>query len=160
MEVSMRRSLIALPLLLALAGCGSDDNDDGGATPTQPEATVAVIQNTSVPTIVAAVPASDPAFSWQIAWTVEARELAGISARVELLQVTIADRQVLQWSGSQVAAAVGSSSIQANGTLRIPITLAYSLPDGGRAANVTTTLTCVDARNNTVVNSSQVRILE
>ena len=155
----MRRSFFALPLLLAFVGCGGGD-DGNGATPTAPEGTVAVIQNVSVPTIVAAVPAADPTLGWQVAWTVEAREVAGVSARVDVLQVTIADRQVLQWNGSQVAAAVGSSSIPANGTLRIPLTLIYSLPNGGRAANVTTTLTCVDSRNNILVNSSQIRILE
>lgn len=156
----MRRSLIALPILVALVGCGGDDDGGTVTTPTEVPASIAVIQNVSAPTIVAAIPAPNPAFTWQVSWTVEAREMAGVSARVELLQVTIADQQVLHMSGPQVAAAVGSNSIGAKSTLRIPLTLAYSLPDGGRAANVTTTLTCVDANNNTIVNSSQIRILE
>ena len=156
----MRRSLIALPLLIALVGCSDDDENGAVTTPPLRPASIAVIESVSVPTIVAAVPASDPAFDWQISWTVDALERAGVSARVDLLQVTIADRQVLHWSSSQIAAAVGTSSIGASGTLHIPITLAYTLPDGGRAANVTTTITCVDANNNTIVASSQIRILE
>jgi hypothetical protein len=156
----MRRSLLALPLLLALVACSDDDENASPVLPVTPVASIAVIQNTSVPTIVAAVPASDPSFDWQVSWSVRAEELAGVSARIELLQVTIADQQVLHLSGSQVATLVGSNTIGSKGSLSIPLSLQYSLPAGGRAANVTTTLTCVDAHNNTIVNSSQIRILE
>ncbi len=162
----MRRTLIALPLVLSLAGCGDDDNTP--ASPSNPspspsataEPTISVITATSNPSLVAAASSPDPAYAWQISWVLEVRESAGIAGRLNFLQVTIADQQVLVLSSAGIAAAAGSSSIAARGALQIPLTLFYNLPDGGKLANVTTTVNFTDSRGNVLVTSAQLRIVD
>jgi hypothetical protein len=161
----MRRALIALPLVLSLAGCGDDNNSPSspsspspGASAT-PEPTIAVLTATCNPSLVAAAVSSDPAYAWQISWVLEVRESAGIAGRLNFLQVTIADQQVLVLSAAGIAAAAGSSSIGARGALQIPLTLFYNLPDGGKLANVTTTVNFTDSKGNVIVTSAQLRIV-
>jgi hypothetical protein len=161
----MRRAVIALSLCVTLAGCGDDATTP--ATPSSPspspsatpEPTIAVVTATCNPTLVPAVVPADPAFAWQISWTLEVRESAGIAGRVNFLSVTIADQQVLILDTAGVTAAAGSNNVGARGTLLIPITLLYNLPDGGKLANVTTTVNFTDARGNVLVTSAQLRIV-
>jgi hypothetical protein len=162
----MRRAVIALPLIVALAAC-DDDSTNSPATPTSPsptasatpEPTIAVLTATCNPSLVPAVVPADPAFAWQISWVLEVRESAGIAGRVNFLQVTIADQQVLVLDTAGIVAAAGSNSVGARGALQIPLSLLYNLPDGGRLANVTTTVNFTDARGNVLVTSAQLRIV-
>ena len=162
----MRRALIALPLVVSLAGCGDDNNTP--ASPSNPspspsataEPTISVITATSNPSLVAAAVSPDPAYAWQISWVLEVRESAGIAGRLNFLQVTIADQQVLVLNSGGIAAAAGSSSVGARGALQIPLTLFYNLPDGGKLANVTTTVNFTDSRGNVLVTSAQLRIVD
>jgi hypothetical protein len=162
----MRRAVIALPLIVALAAC-DDDSTNSPATPTSPspsasatpEPTIAVLTATCNPSLVPAVVPADPAFAWQISWVLEVRETAGIAGRVNFLQVTIADQQVLVLDAAGIVAAAGSNNVGARGALQIPLTLLYNLPDGGRLANVTTTVNFTDARGNVLVTSAQLRIV-
>jgi hypothetical protein len=162
----MRRVLIALPLVVGLAGCGDD-----AATPASPsspspspaataEPTIAIVTARSNPSLVAATVSPDPAYAWQISWVLAVQETGGISGRLDFLQVTIADQQVLVLSASGISAAAGSNSVSARGTLQIPLTLLYNLPDGGKLANVTTTVNFTDARGNVLVTSAQLRIVD
>jgi hypothetical protein len=154
----MRRSLLVLPLVLAFAGCGSDSNN-GTSTPSVTVPTMAALTVTANPALVPAAPSSDPAFSWQITWTTEIRETAGVTTKVNYLQVTIADRQVLFLNSAEIAAIAGSSQVAGAGLLRVPLTLLYTLPDGGRLANVTITAYATDSANNQLVSSGQLRIV-
>lgn len=160
----MRRVLIALPLVVGLAGCGDDNNSPSSPSSPSPaatpEATISVLTATCNPSLVTAAVSSDPAFAWQISWVLAVQESAGIAGRLNFLQVTIADRQVLVLSAAGIAAAAGSNSVGAKGTLNIPLTLLYTLPDGGKLANVTTTVNFTDARGNTLVTSGQLRIVD
>ena len=162
----MRRILIALPLVVGLAGCGDDP-----ATPASPsspspspsataEPTIAVVTAESNPSLVAATVSPDPAFAWQISWVLAVRETAGIGGRLDFLRVTIADQQVLVLSAAGITAAAGSNNVGARGSLQIPLTLVYNLPDGGKLANVTTTINFTDARGNVLVTSAQLRIVD
>jgi hypothetical protein len=161
----MRRFMIALPLVVGLAGCGDDNNSPASpsspspATSATPEPTIAVVTATSNPSLVFASASSDPAYTWQISWVLSVQESAGIAGRLDFLQVTIADQQVLVLNAAGIAATAGSSSVSARGTLQIPLTLLYTLPDGGKLANVTTTINFTDARGNVIVTSAQLRIV-
>jgi hypothetical protein len=162
----MRRFLIALPLVVGLAGCGDDTNSPtspGSPSPSPSataEPTIAVVTATSNPSLVAAAVSADPAFTWQISWVLTVQETGGISGRLNFLQVTIADQQVLVLSASGISAVAGSNSVSARGSLQIPLTLQYTLPDGGKLANVTTTINFTDARGNVLVTSAQLRIVD
>jgi len=161
----MRRTVIALSLMVTLSGCGDDNNTPASPSSPSPspsatpEPTIAVITATSNPSLVPAVVPGDPAFAWQISWVLEVRESAGIAGRVNFLSVTIADQQVLILDTAGVVALAGSNSVAARGALQIPLTLLYNLPDGGRLANVTTTVNFTDARGNVLVTSAQLRIV-
>ena len=163
----MRRAVIALSLMVTLSGCGDDNNTPASpsspspspAASATPEPTIAVITATCNPSLVPAVVPADPAFAWQISWVLEVRESAGIAGRVNFLSVTIADQQVLVLDTAGVVALAGSNSVGARGALQIPLTLLYNLPDGGRLANVTTTVNFTDARGNVIVTSAQLRIV-
>jgi hypothetical protein len=161
----MRRFLIALPLVVGLAGCG-DDNDSPSSPSTPnpsasatPEPTIAVVVATSNPSLVGAAVSPDPAYTWQISWVLAVQETAGIGGRLNFLQVTIADQQVLVLTAEGIAAAAGSNSVSAKGSLQIPLTLRYTLPDGGKLANVTTTINFTDSKSNVIVTSAQLRIV-
>ncbi len=160
----MRRALIALPLVIGLAGCGDDNTSPSSPTSPSPaatpESTISVVTATCNPSLVTAAVSSEPAYAWQISWVLAVHESGGIAGHLNFLQVTIADRQVLVLSAAGIAAAAGSNSVGANGTLNIPLTLFYNLPDGGKVANVTTTVNFTDSRGNTLVTSAQLRILE
>lgn len=161
----MRRVLIALPLVVGLAGCGDDNNSPSSPSSTPspaatPEATISVITATCNPSLVTAAVSSEPAYAWQISWVLAVHESAGIAGRLNFLQVTIADRQVLVLNAAGIAAAAGSNSVGARGTLNIPLTLFYNLPDGGKLANVTTTVNFTDSRGNTLVTSAQLRVVD
>jgi hypothetical protein len=162
----MKRFLIALPLVLGLAGCG-DDNNSSPTSPGNPspspsataDPTIAVVVATSNPSLVAAAVSPNPAYTWQISWVLTVQETAGIAGHLNFLQVTIADQQVLVLSADGISAAAGSNSVSARGSLQIPLTLQYTLPDGGKLANVTTTINFTDARGNVIVTSAQLRIV-
>lgn len=162
----MRRFLIALPLVVGLASCGDDTNSPAGPSSPSPspsatsDPTISVITATSNPSLVSATASTDPAYTWQISWVLAVQESAGISGRVNFLQVTIADQQVLVLTTAGIVAAAGSNSVSARGTLQIPLTLLYNLPDGGKLANVTTTVNFTDARGNVIVTSAQLRIVD
>jgi hypothetical protein len=162
----MRRFLIALPLVVGLAGCSDDNNSPtspGNPTPSPastPEPTISVVTVTCNPSLVSAVAASDPAFTWQISWVLSVQETAGIAGHINFLQVTIADQQVLVLGAAGIAVAAGTNAVAAKGSLSIPLTLAYTLPSGGKLANVTTTINFTDARGNVIVSSGQLRIVE
>ena len=163
----MRRTVIALSMVVTLAGCGEDETSPSTpsspspspATEATPEPTVAIIEATCTPSLVPAVVSSNPAFAWQISWVLTVRETAGISGRVNFLRVTIADQQVLTVDTAGVVAAAGSNAVAARGTLQIPLTLLYNLPTGDRLATVTTTVNFTDSRNNTIVQSAMLRII-
>ena len=162
----MRRLLIALSLVVGLAGCGDDTTTPAGpsspspAPSGTPEPTIAVVTATCNPSLVTATVSGDPAFAWAISWVLAVQETAGIGGRLNFLQVTIADRQVLVLNAAGIAAAAGSNSVSARGSLQIPLTLFYNLPDGGKLANVTTTINFTDARSNVLVTSAQLRIVD
>jgi hypothetical protein len=162
----MKRFLIALPLVVGLAGCGDDNTSPtspGSPSPSTgatPAPTISVVIATSNPSLVAALPSSDPAYAWQISWVLAVQETAGVSGRLDFLQVTIADRQVLFLSAAGITATAGSNSVGAKGTLQIPLTLLYNLPDGGKLANVTTTINFTDSKGNVIVTSAQLRIVD
>jgi hypothetical protein len=161
----MKRFLIALPLVVGLAGCGDDNNSPtspGSPSPSPSstaEATIAVVTATSNPSLVAASVSADPAYTWQISWVLAVQETAGIAGHLNFLQVTIADQQVLVLSAGGISAVAGSNSVSAKGSLQIPLTLQYTLPDGGKLANVTTTINFSDSRGNVIVTSAQLRIV-
>jgi hypothetical protein len=160
----MRRALIALTLVVGLAGCGDDNNSPTSPTSPSPaatpEPTISVVIATCNPSLVAAAVSSNPAYTWQISWVLAVQESAGIAGRLNFLQVTIADQQVLVLSAAGITAAAGTTNVAARGTLNIPLTLFYTLPDGGKLANVTTTINFTDSRGNTVVTSAQLRVVE
>ena len=162
----MRRTLLALFLIAGLTAC-DDDNDtptgpsaspspSGGATP---EPTIAQVGATCNPSLVTAVPSVFAGYAWQISWVLDVRESNGISGRINYLQVTIADQQVLFLDAAAIAAAAGSANVAARGSLQVPLTLAYNLPDGGKLANVTTTVSFTDSRGNVLITSAQLRII-
>jgi hypothetical protein len=155
--------------MAALTGC--DDDDDPQVTnpiaPTSPspaagaspEATMSLVSATCAPSLVPAVPSGVAGFAWQISWVLDVRENAGISGRINYLQVTIADQQVMLLDAAGIAARAGSANVAARGALPIPLTLAYNLPDGGKLANVTTTISFTDARGNTLITSAMLRVI-
>jgi ABC-type glycerol-3-phosphate transport system substrate-binding protein len=153
----MRRLLVALPLVVGLAGCGGDNNSPTSPGDTTP--TIAVVVATSNPSLVSAAVSPNPAYSWQISWVLDLQETAGIAGTLDFLQVTIADRQVLVLSAAGIKAAAGSNSLAAKGSLNIPLTLLYTLPDGGKLANVTTSINFTDSKGNVIVTSAQLRIV-
>lgn len=161
----MRRAVIALSLVVTLAGCGDDNNSPSSPTSPSPSAsatpepTIAVVTATCNPSLVPAVVPANPLFAWQISWVLDVRESAGISGRINFLQVTIADQQVLVLDTAGIVAAAGSNSVAAHGGLQIPLSLLYNLPDGGRLANVTTTINFTDSKGNVLVTSAQLRII-
>jgi hypothetical protein len=161
----MRRFLIALPLVVGLAGCGDDTTTPASpsspspSASATPEPTIAAITATSNPSLVGAAVSPDPAYTWEISWVLAVQETAGIGGRLNFLQVTIADQQVLVLSAAGISAAAGTTSVSAKGSLQIPLTLRYTLPDGGKLANVTTTVNFTDSKGNVIVTSAQLRIV-
>jgi hypothetical protein len=159
----MRRTLVVLSLLVALTGCDDDNNSPSSPTSPSPNpsgspaATMALVSATCVPSIVPAVPSVFAGFAWQVSWVLDVRESAGINGRVNFLQVTIADQQVMFMDAAGIAAVAGSANVAARGALPIPLTLPYNLPDGGKLANVTATINFTDARGNVLVASGQLR---
>ena len=163
----MRRTLLALFLIAGLTAC-DDDNNNGPTNPTgspspssgaTPEPTIAQVGATCAPSLVPAVPSVFAGYAYQISWVLDVRESNGISGRITYLQVTIADQQVMFLDAAGIAAAAGTSNVGAKGSLQIPLTLAYNLPDGGKLANVTTTISFTDSKGNVLITSAQLRII-
>lgn len=164
----MRRTLLALFLIAGLTACDDDNDNNGPTNPTgspspsggaTPEPTIAQVGATCSPSLVTAVPSAFAGFAWQISWVLDVRESNGIAGRINYLQVAIADRQVLFLDSAGIAAVAGSANVGARGSLQIPLSLSYNLPDGGKLANVTTTISFTDSRGNVLITSAQLRII-
>ena len=150
----MRKSLVALAVIALLGGCGKNNNDSG----TGPNAaTIALVTATANPDQVGARATSDPNFPYQISWSTQVKESAGVAATVTQIAVVLVDKKVIL-AGPNLAA-LGSTSLAANGTLSFPLTLAYSLPGGGRLAVVSIIVDLTDSKGNRIQAAAQLRIL-
>jgi hypothetical protein len=151
----MRKSLVALAVFAMLGGgCGKDDNDNG----TGPSnATIALVTATANPDQVGAVATADPNFPFAIAWSTQVKESAGVAATVTQIAVVLVDTKLIL-NGPSLSA-IGSTSLPANGTLNFPLSLAYSLPGGGRLAVVSIIVDLTDSKGNRLQAAAQLRIL-
>lgn len=153
----MRKSLVALALVLGLAGCEDDGGEESPTTPEAPatEAAMALVQATVSPVFVPATSTGDPSFPWQISWVTTVRETAGVAARVNWISVVLVDAKVV-YQGADLG---GSTQVAARGSASFGQTLFYSLPDGGRLAVVSIVVDLTDSRGNHVQAAAQLRII-
>lgn len=150
----MRKSLVALAVVSLLGGCGKNNNDSG----TSPSAaTIALVTATANPDQVGARATADPNFPYQISWATQVKESAGVAATVTQIAVVLVNTKLIL-TGANLAA-LGSTSLAANGTLSFPLTLTYSLPGGGRLAVVSIIVDLTDSKGNRIQAAAQLRIL-
>jgi hypothetical protein len=153
----MRRGWLAVSLVAAVVGCSNDNGTS--STPLAPPGTVIELAVTPLPSIVPATKSTDAAYSWQISWTTEVRDTAGVAGSVNFMQLTIKDQQVGFLNAGQIASLAGSTAVPANGALRVPITLRYILPGNGKTANLTITANVTDSGGHIVVASGTLVIV-
>jgi hypothetical protein len=155
----MRKSLVALALVLGLPGCNGDgtDSENNPSAPESPaaEATMALVQATTSPVLVPATATGDPALPWRISWVTTVRETAGVAARVDRIIVVLVDAKVV-YQGADLG---GSPQVAARGSASFNQALSYSLPDGGRLAVVSIVVDLTDTRGNRVEAAAQLRII-
>ncbi len=152
-----RAALIAAALLaLVLPSCGSDSG-------TLPDVFAAVIQVTVEPNPIIGTQ-NQLTGSVSATYKITIDELAGLGGEVQFVSSTVFDPA----TGAQVAlnyydsadltVFVGSKRIEPKGTLVVPQTVSYSLPDLTRATNVTVTVQVKDDRENVQTRSLLVPI--
>lgn len=151
----MRKTLMAVALVAALAGC-DDDTDSAGnpVSPDAPPATIALVTATANPVFVTAAATGDPAFPWVISWVTNVRETAGLSVQVNKITVFLLDVTAV-YEGGNLG---GSPQIAANGTSSFNQSLFYALPDGGRLAVVSIIVDLTDSKGNKIQAAAQLRI--
>jgi thiol-disulfide isomerase/thioredoxin len=97
----LRSAVVVLGSVLALAGCGADQQDTGGGAPTSaPAATTATSTSTSTPTTSAATPADDAPVSEQAPAPVVPEELRFTAKTVDgkdFSGESLAGKPVLLW---------------------------------------------------------------
>ena len=152
-----RRKLFGLlPVLLwaTLLPCCSNYT-----TPSNPSATRAIITVTISPS---PVPGSQNAVTGVVTagYKVTVSELNGLGGELVFVYSTVFDPLTgLQvgtnyWDSSDLVVFVGTKRVEGGGSLEIPQTLSYKLPDVRRAATLTVAVQFKDDRGNTI-NVSQ-----
>ncbi len=154
----MRPRRVARPALAllaaAVAGCGG-----GGAT----GPTAAFISQAVTPDPVVATPATDGTLQYAAAFTVTLTEEAGVGATVRDVSVAVYDvtggvSTALDSTQASVAIDLPTPRIEANKTLALLYDVRYTLPSGGRAAQVKTTLVFVDDKGNSYTGTVSVNV--
>lgn len=154
----MRRRRAARPALVflaaALAGCGG-----GGAT----GPTAAYISQAVTPDPVVATPATEGAQQYAAAFTLTLTEGAGVGVTVRDVSVAVYEvvggtSTALDSTQAAVAISMPTPRIEANKTLALGYDVRYTLPSGGRAAQVKSTLAFVDDKGNSYTGTVTVNI--
>ena len=152
-----RAALVAAALLaLVLPSCGSDSS-------TLPDVFAAVIQVTVEPNPVIGTQ-NLLTGSVSATYKITIDELAGLGGEVQFVSSTVFDPA----TGAQVAlnyydsddltVFVGSKRIEPKGTLVVPQTVSYTLPDFAKATSVTVSVQVKDDRDNISTRSLLVPI--
>jgi hypothetical protein len=154
---SRRAALVAAALLaLVLPSCGED-------TGTLPDVFAAVIQVTVDPNPILG---SQNGLTGSVSATyrIVIEELAGLGGEVQFVSSTVFDPA----TGGQVAlnyfdstdltVFVGTKRIEPNGTLIVPQTVSYTLPDLAKETNVTVSVQVKDDKENVSTRSLLVPI--
>ena len=139
---------------LLVAGCGGPT---APSAPSPPRAAVSImLEGVSV------TPSSDPAHPWLGRWTVVVSETGrAVGGRVSAVNATLRDAASgargagSSLTGEQVAAAAGTNLVPAGGSLRVPESLAYALPSGGRRANLSVAVQFQDDTGHSLTVSAE-----
>ena len=156
-----RRLLGLLPVLLSatlLPGCSSD------TTPSNPSALRSIITVTITPS---PVPGSQNALTGAVtaAYKITVSELQGLGGELVFVNSTVFDPQsgvqvgANYWDGDDLVVFVGTKRVEGGGSLEIPQTLSYILPDLRREATLTVAVQFKDDRGNTINVSQLVNVV-
>jgi hypothetical protein len=154
-----RRAALAAAAVVAIVVMPSCESDTTSPT----DVLNAVVQVTVEPNPVPAV--QNPLTgSVSASYRITIAELAGLGGEVQFVSSTVynpADGQqvaVNYFDSTDLTVFVGSNRLEPGGTLAVPQTLSYILPDLGRAASVTVAVQVKDDRQNLINRSLLVPI--
>jgi len=158
----LRRRLFGLlPVLLSatlLPGCSND------TTPSNPSALRSIITVTITPS---PVPGSQNALTGAVtaAYKITVSERQGLGGELVFVNSTVFDPQsgvqvgANYWDGDDLVVFVGTKRVEGGGSLEIPQTLSYILPDLRREATLTVAVQFKDDRGNTINVSQLVNVV-
>jgi hypothetical protein len=152
-----RAALLAAALLaLVMPACGS-------SSPTLPDVYIAVVQVTVEPNPV--IGSQNPLTgAVSASYRIDIQELNGLGGEVQFVSSTIFDPATGQqlalnyFDSNDLTVFVGTKRLEAKGTLLVPQTIAYTLPDLTKATNVTVSVQVRDDRQNLITRSLLVPI--
>jgi len=158
MRAGSKSASWVLGLLLALSGCGFDDELP---TPTRPPAppvppSQAAIALTLSSSPIEAAVAVDGSAPWRAEWTVSVRETAGIGGDIDFVRATLADSAgasiaETELDADQVSEQLGGTNhIRGGSNQEIPMSLNFDFPAEVFSADLRVTVQLNDDRDNTV----------
>ncbi len=148
----------ALPLLLAsfLATCSSN------TSPTT--ATRAVVTVSVSPNPIISARSANPAFDYDIQWTVTITETAGVGGTINFVDSRLFDPATGVAVGSNdldstdLLVLTGSNHLAAKGTLSVQQTISYRLPSRGKAALLAVNVEMRDDNQNLIDQSILIQV--
>jgi hypothetical protein len=150
----------ALALGLLAAACSSPSTPTPTPSPTpRPKAALAVTVEAQP-----LVPSGDPSRPTLASWTVVIQETNGVGASVNFVHSNMRDARSgatarptgsIALAAPEIAALIGTTRLEARGTLRVPESLAYGLVSGGRAVRLTVAVQARDDSQNTVTGTAE-----
>jgi hypothetical protein len=155
---SVAAALLAVAALIGLSAC-----ETGTGLPSTPGVTNAQIALSVDPSPVVATQNSATK-SVTAKFDVKIQELNGLGGDVVFLSMSVFDPEsgaqaaLVYFDGADLVVFVGSKRIEAKGTLVVPETASYSLPDGRKEATVTVAVQVRDDRGNLINRSVLAKI--
>jgi hypothetical protein len=152
-----RAALLAASVLaLAMPACS-------GSSPTLPDVYIAVVQVTVEPNPVIGV--QNPLTgAISATYRIDIQELNGLGGEIQFVSSTIYDPAtgtqlaLNYFDSNDLTVFVGTNRLEAKGTLLVPQTVAYTLPDLTKATSVNVSVQVKDDRQNLITRSLLVPI--
>ena len=158
---------LGLTLVTGLWGCRDKSPTTASDTSTSTSTAAAAVTPTVIPDPAASRTSTDPGYEWATSFNVTLTQSGSTAITIRALS---ADLQ--QAAGGIVVAPpanldeafrfqvkAGGNTLPAAGTVAIDFDFAYTLPNGGREALVTITLTLVDDQGVSSTKTVQVRVV-
>jgi hypothetical protein len=133
-----RPACVALAVLSGLVATGCAKSTD---TTTSTSTSYMVLTMTVTPNPASAVTSNVEGYAWTTSFTVTVAESGGVAGTIYSVQASLNEASggievVTDKEVEQVQVGATSSTLAANGSVNIPITINYTLPGGGREAVV------------------------